>query len=144
MEKAKLLRLAEHLENGRPGGHVTFDFSTYRLGTPSEKHCGTAGCALGECMVLWPERFTINPSYAEGLYVDGRAMSGVWAGAFFGISSEAALALFWPCHERWWAPGEGWLTGTATAEEVARSIRMFVSATEALASAAQAEDTHAQ
>ena len=66
MNKQNLLRLAAHLENGRPGGHEVFDFRFVHIGEPTEIHCGTRGCALGELPAAFPEASTFRPELHEG------------------------------------------------------------------------------
>jgi hypothetical protein len=59
MNKERLLKLADHLENGVLG-HITFDFNTINSTvdhTPiidRDHPCGTNGCALGECPIAFP------------------------------------------------------------------------------------------
>jgi len=62
MREDRLLILADHLLYGSLG-HKVFDFNTYNTyDNPFEKPlegvprgCGTHGCAIGECPVIWPE-----------------------------------------------------------------------------------------
>ena len=138
MEKDRLLKLAEHLENGRPGGHVEFYFGDWHRPLPPDEratpqeptHCGTLGCAVGECPVLWPEEWAFIDGYPRLRSVLGISSVIGSAASFFGINIEDTVCLFTPGEYRWW-----WepitasvLRSTASAEDVAESIRMYVAA----------------
>ena len=82
--KNRLLKLAKHLESGKLH-HKTFDLNTY--------HCGTRGCAIGECPKVWPKlwKFTRDiPKYKINTLATGSAME------FFDISGCAFQYLFTP------------------------------------------------
>ncbi len=51
MNKERLLALADHLERGKLG-HEKFDFGCYN--NTDSNVCGTAGCGIGECPILFP------------------------------------------------------------------------------------------
>ncbi len=46
--------LANHLLTGKLG-HDNFYLGTYNDGTIKEDGCGTSGCAIGECPIVFPE-----------------------------------------------------------------------------------------
>lgn len=54
-QKKRLRKLADHLMHGKLG-HKRFDFNEYNLPSEGfdEKGCGTAGCAIGECPIVFP------------------------------------------------------------------------------------------
>ena len=58
----KLTTLANHLLHGKLG-HEKFDFSNFNF-TPHKmlisNECGTLGCALGECPIIWPDEWTFD------------------------------------------------------------------------------------
>src|ERR1044072_1701796 len=65
MREDRLLRLAGHLEN-RKLWHDRFDFTT--VSTPYfiyGKPCDTAGCAIGECRLLWGEAWASGEIQAD-------------------------------------------------------------------------------
>lgn len=124
MNAERLLKLAEHLESGRLG-HKQFDFTVYTSGKRRGNGCGTAGCALGECPVVWPDAWTFRdgtivsavPLLRESDDTDTSAVT------WFGISIAECLGLFYPYKN---VPWGNRLSGDATASQVARSIRQFV------------------
>ena len=135
MRADRLLRLAEHLENGRPGGHRRFDFALAHEGTATEKHCGSVGCALGDCLAIWPEDSRVREWFVGGVPIrQVRSERAYYATAyphcvtraanFFEISKDDAGGLFLPEAARWWRPGR--LSDRATAKRVAASIRAYV------------------
>lgn len=81
MNKARLLQLAAHLRQEKLP--IEWDFDTVMT------KCGTAGCALGNCVFLWPDKW--NPILQRPWLVDT-----VFAEAqyWFGISEEQSDALF--------------------------------------------------
>jgi len=140
--KKRLLKLAEHLETGKLG-HKKFDFGKYN--SEKDPHtevkpysCGYAGCALGECPIVFPKlwQFSIDGTPAlrtsnrDNAYLDGARESQ----EFFGITYNEAGALFVPNGE--WCNGDTWyetapwnkkvLIDSATKKQVAAAIRRFV------------------
>lgn len=111
----RLIKLAEHLETGKLG-HKRFDFNVYN--NVSEPRCGTAGCAIGECPILFPSYwkwdYSGDPALRRG---DSKAYS-----AFFEITQEEYKLLFIPSEEPFGLPP------TATRKQVAKNIRDFVAA----------------
>ena len=137
--KIKLIQLAEHLLNGKLG-HEKFNFDTFNsfdcgkrpedkdIGT--ENVCGTSGCAIGECPVLWPIEWKFSKVGVSlfGTPVAGRPVlidcekyeEGTMDSActFFDIDYKVYDYLFLPK-----APGRpNSLKSNATKEEVAGRI----------------------
>lgn len=139
----RLLKLAEHLENGKLG-HEIFDFRVFNKDvekyddegreffdyvSPKAYFCGTNGCAIGECVTVFPDKWTFNyvsepvllgdyPRF--GLLHDSLAS----AMQFFDLNPLEVHHLFIPCMQklRWGM----YLDSDATKEDVARNIRRFV------------------
>ena len=92
----RLRKLAYHLLNGKLG-HEVFDFATFNEGSKGSNTCGTAGCAIGECPVIWPEEWHFED---EGYYPILKSRTEVWpshsAQEFFSISDEECDYLFFP------------------------------------------------
>lgn len=138
----RLLKLAAHLENGRPGGHKKFDFSKWHVNHGDENHCGTLGCAIGEMPVVFPKlaRFGTIGHWLSGTIgaVKGRVkkrLSGFeLASDVFGVAVKDCHLLFNPGGQRWWVPKQTSLSNRATAKQVARSIRLYVKARQELKS----------
>lgn len=127
MKRARLLKLADHLEHGTLM-HRVFDFGVVNAfyATSKGKHpkrnspegCGTAGCALGECPAVWPRRWRFGKLELEPIM---EPFNDTWVSArkFFEISDMEARFLFMP-------GVDSGLPETATKQEVARHIRRFV------------------
>jgi hypothetical protein len=96
LHRERLLKLAKHLENGRPGGHEVFDFSIWSVGPVGYgRQCGTSGCALGECPTLFPDQWFLTPRGPNAWDVmcgNKRNLDG--AEYFFGLRFPEASALF--------------------------------------------------
>lgn len=118
----RLAKLAEHLEKGQLG-HVRFDFST--INDTESPHCGTAGCALGELPIVWPNLWSWN--YA-GLPTLKDVGESIFSGAriFFGLSSVETFHLFYPDEQLTDVYGGKDLDDNATRYEVAANIRAFI------------------
>lgn len=136
----RFLKLAEHLEQGRPGGHKKFDFSQIHANHGTPKHCGSAGCAMGELPVIYPRLWAFELPSADPeeakydflrvfLKKNGNPRL-IWedVAEFFGVGYEDAVDLFDPGRFRWWAKKGVVLSGKATAKQVAKSIRQYVAA----------------
>lgn len=124
----RLLKLASHLRHGTLG-HKKFDFGHWNVGTDDPSKCGTNGCALGECPIVFPRYWIFaNPLeyegyayYSEPLLRHGDKLDAINdARDFFNISWEDACMLFVP------DTGEGSLPGKATRIQVAAHIEKFV------------------
>jgi len=130
MNKERLLRGIDHLRNGKLG-HKVFDFSTfnrfdlYAPGTRRTVGCGTAGCFIGECPIIWPEEWEFNYGYLPVLREGGGGKPSESAMGFFGITGEEFQFLFMPGYKR--APWNDFNLGPlATKEEVAQGMENFI------------------
>lgn len=128
----RLKKLADHLENGKLG-HKIFTFRYYNTGFKDEEHnkCGTMGCALGECPILFKKSWNFNyrglPVIKE--YVKHKYMGAVdSAMKFFQLSNYDAMCLFIPEAYNRNPEIEGFKTldDKATRKQVARNIRKFI------------------
>ena len=136
MNASRLLKLAEHLETGNLG-HKEFKLNTYSFGKRNDLNaCGTRGCALGECVLLWPDEWKFyqpNMARGTGSYYPTLEQGAVRkenklgpvksASLFFEIKCVEAGALFLPDCEHSVIEE---LDATATRHEVAARIRKFV------------------
>lgn len=135
MNTRRLLKLARHLETGKLG-HERFDFSTYSSIRHNEAFkengCGTMGCALGECPIVWPKQWhfeTYTSLTSEPfLSTDSTYDTTDDAMKFFDISEDEVMHLFMPAHQQPDLYGGSVLIGKVTKEEVAANIREFVKA----------------
>lgn len=126
----RLLQLAAHLESGQLA-HGKFQFDTFSNGPFDTRHCGTAGCALGELPAAFPDVFQwAPPDYERDVIIAGGdlfktavLMDGNEtffdraAQIFFDINQGEYFTLFTPS-------GSG-LGIHATAAQVAAGIRAF-------------------
>jgi len=133
MNKERLLQLAAHLEVGLLG-HAVFNFSVYNgngnsplLGLADErlKSCGTNGCAIGECPIIWPEAWHFG---VRGVTLALESDKDTEEGGchWFGLSINQYEHLFAPYSQEPFTYGGEFLDGNATKEEVASNIRSFV------------------
>jgi len=133
--RRRLLKLAAHLEKGNLG-HKKFDFSVintncYEDGlydSPGPSKCGTHGCGLGECPVVFPRQWRFLGTEAvlrnEPL-VGASNRTFCSAQIFFAVNAGESLALFSPESFRPWAPNV-YLGDSTTRKQEARNIRQFV------------------
>ena len=139
MNKERLLRLADHLEHGKLG-HDTFAFEVFSHGERKANGCGTAGCAIGECVVVFPESWFIHKAGTQYMPLL-RETDVTWldvaeslfdAAEFFDLDYNEAELLFIPCQPKVTRFGGGEeLPHDATPAQVAANIRAFVSWKEA-------------
>ncbi len=122
MNKERLLKLAEHLESGKLG-HKEFYFGNYNVGEFDGRGCGTSGCAIGECPIVFKEwKFDDN-----GTPVVGKSQTAESSGTkFFNISISEYEHLFYPFSQNVEMYGGNTLGYSATKEQVASNIRAFV------------------
>lgn len=125
----RLEKLAAHLEAGCPGGHEVFNFRSFNMSYTERAACGTAGCAAGECPIVWPKdwKFEGNSVYLAA----GSCCTECDLRAWFGVSREQCSYLFMPrwCEDRSKYPklcGMAKLPENATRSEVAANIRAFL------------------
>ncbi len=126
MNKERLLKLAEHLESGVLG-HKEFDFDQFNTGLRGEKGCGTVGCALGECPIVFPKSWKFG-GYTKMLpgLKRGKLYTYEAAEKFFGVSGAASQHLFCPSAQNTQEFGGNDLDRNATRHQVAANIRAFV------------------
>lgn len=130
MNKERLEKLATHLESGKLG-HEKFDFNRWNAdkdGDSPARECGYAGCAIGECPIVFAEdwEFFYKPRLKA-------SFSGPLSCArrFFSISDEAANHLFLPDSQDCPRYGGHILGIAATPAQVAANIRAFIAIEEA-------------
>lgn len=132
MIATRLLKLADHLDAGRPGGHTYFNF--LKISNSTTAHCGSAGCALGELPIVFRRYWKFvsdtwsNVRLRKSKFKPNDTINTSFghAAEFFDISNEDAKALFAPFSFRYWVTKPKWLTEHATPKQVAKSIRKFV------------------
>lgn len=117
----RLHKLADHLLHGKLG-HAEFDFSRYN--DSGIARCGTAGCAIGECPIVWPDHWRFNN---EGFPVLGSNTSIELSGKlFFEIGTGEYEHLFTPMNQMPGRYGGTDLFDTASKEQVANNILEFI------------------
>lgn len=128
-----LLRLADHLEHGKLG-HKVFDFSMFNSAEHGKHNtCGTAGCAIGECPILFPDSWEFVLYTPQLRHKHSHVYAFEAAEIFFGLTSDESSELF-AGHERdidltndakspW---NDKLLYSDAPKEQVAAGIRSFV------------------
>lgn len=116
----RLLKLATHLETGKLG-HKVFDFGQYNDSILPQ--CGTAGCALGECPIVFPDEWEFGDF---GTLILRPFQYGGRSGAvcFFELNQAEVERLFFP--KTISCSGHSVLPVDATREQVAAGIRAFV------------------
>ncbi len=134
--KNRLLKLADHLEKGKLG-HKKFDFNVYDIGQRiisknvigQKINCGTNGCAIGECPVLFPRQWFFYELNRPMLRSHGSTQQS--GEDFFGISQEEYRHLFLPS-DKWETTQQPKLFGgrilgpRAKKQSVANNIRAFI------------------
>lgn len=134
--RRRLEKLAEHLLHGELG-HQEFDFSCYNMGPLDIRGCGTSGCAIGECPIVFPKEWAFLRGPADHVYpllinppdlpvlTTKDNQTEFNAMVFFGITHWECIYLFFPSSVSapWNAKG---LSETATRKEVARGILNFL------------------
>jgi len=129
-----LRKLANHLLNGKLG-HEKFDFNYYNIGKKNgvvdspENRCGTNGCAIGECPVIWPKKWTWN-DFSDPC-VRGIPSTTDSIETFFCLTYHQQQHLFIPNNQSPDIYGGLHLDGDATKEQVANNIIQFCELAEA-------------
>lgn len=138
LQVKRLLQLADHLEFGKLG-HDKFDFNIWNHGPQncsdagSPKGCGTTGCAIGECPIVWPQFWgfiksndAYYPRLKESLH-DWVYNSISYCGmSFFGITDTEFSGLFQPGDFDMATWNLGIDTKRKDKRSVARGIRRFI------------------
>lgn len=131
----RLLKLATHLKEGKLG-HKKFDF-TWLNHDPKKSEqgltyeCGTLGCALGECPIVFPRQWKFDDT--EGcepnpiLRKDTNSGDSFWdAEHFFGLNDNESGHLFAPGCQTVSKYGGKHLGNKATKIQVANNILAFL------------------
>lgn len=136
----RLLRLADHLTEGLLG-HKYFDFqvfNSFEYGWKAEDlkgphGCGTHGCAIGECPVVfeddWYFEGTFQKPYLRNVPVRNlydTKISFEHASIFFSLTEDQTYLLFLPDAELIDGVPISPLGEKATRYEVAQNIKAFV------------------
>jgi len=95
-----LEQLADHLDRGQLG-HEVFDFSTWNSchrvhSDYAPNGCGTNGCSIGECPILWPDKWTFHEWNRRPILIGSGLLPITSAAEFFGLSIEDCNYLFTP------------------------------------------------
>lgn len=142
----RLETLANHLMSGKLG-HKEFRFSTanrFEDGRTIPYSCGTSGCAIGECPIVFPRYWKFSE---DGDPVLRKVLSGEveiqsfdacmylessWQDVqtsiveFFGITPEEAMHLFTPHQQNTALYGGKYADSEAPRKLVARNILAFI------------------
>ena len=134
MRVDRLLKLADHLENGVLG-HKEFSFRFINKGPFKDNGCGIMGCAIGECPIVFPDEW----KFQEIGYNTFRPICGgllnpsTSAQLFFDLNYLDVRVLFYPhfieVYEQYLKNNNTKLVRLevdATKEQVAANIRKFV------------------
>lgn len=113
MNAERLLKLADHLENGKL---FTPKFDITRW------HCSTSGCAIGECPGLFPDEWRFDSGLPT---LKGKFDPLGSAEDFFGLNGKQAEYLFL---DKEYGDYEDDLANMITKKTVAKRIRDFVNA----------------
>lgn len=118
-----LQKIAQHLQTGKLG-HKEFDFRTYN--SAETKTCGTAGCAIGECPIVFSE-WHFSETGEPCLKKDPNQKPYTSGREFFGLNVKQFDHLFCPFMQK---PEFGGieLNADATKEQVAGNILAFCEA----------------
>jgi len=103
----RLKVIAKHLRDGELG-HAVFDLNFWNDSFDSEgtkveipEECGTVGCPIGECPIVWPENWVFNEKGKPVLKRKPKCLSGVHdviadTAYWFGLTMDEAEYLFMP------------------------------------------------
>ncbi len=132
--KDRLTKLANHLLKGKLG-HKKFDFSVLNVDEKKDEKeipysCGTNGCALGECPIVFPRQWKFDGDIDNGFDPVLRRTDCLDsfdnAETFFGINTSESLHLFSPYSQDPGLYGGESLDRDATKEQVANNILAFI------------------
>lgn len=108
-------------------GHKEFHFGKWNGGNLGKNGCGTLGCAIGECPILFPRHwhFDAECGYWPKLK-SGPTTSSDGAADYFNLSRPEVFHLFVPVMQRPDEFGGQYLDRDATRHQVARNIYAFL------------------
>jgi hypothetical protein len=121
MNTERLQKLAEHLLHGTLG-HERFDFGIYN--DAKAPICGTAGCAIGECPIIFPQYWEFD--WWGDPVITGNATPWDSGEFFFDITEAEFTHLFIADGQDTAKYGGNVLSDTATRYEVANNILEFI------------------
>ena len=118
MRTDRLKKLANHLLN-KELGHDEFDFGVFSKGHVFNEDCGTRGCAVGECPIIWPKqwKFDENNELPKLRTLEDPCPID-HAAEWFDLTLKEARRLF--------SPTPNGLRSKATKDEVAEEILALV------------------
>ncbi len=120
MNLERLHILYDHLMYGKLG-HKKFDFNLFNN---AGDVCGTSGCAIGECPIVWPNDWKFTES---GRAIIRNELYGFnSAEKWFELTSDETLHLFEPEDQNTDKYGGKCLGPTATRQQVAKNIKAFI------------------
>jgi hypothetical protein len=134
----RLKKLAAHLRRGKLG-HKKFDFARYNSNLDRTTHrnlCGTNGCAIGECPIVFPRqwKFSCSGPVLRG----GQPLADIFGISpklstleFFKLNEAEQNHLFNPNGQIPESYGGKMLGAEATRNQVARNIEIFIARKEA-------------
>lgn len=132
IQEKRLLKLADFLQE-LPKEKFDFAHIVREEQNSKGKTCGTVCCAVGWLPKIFPRhwKWDVCGLGVGAAYVNSRVSSDIWlwvsnSAEFFGIPREAARLLFTANMLRPWARGCSRLHKSATAKQVATSIRQFI------------------
>lgn len=137
IEGTKHLRELEAHLRSEQLGHEKFDFTTINTLNEEDVHkCGTAGCAMGEMPIVWPEQWGFfrtmvgkktTEVYEEGEWDFSDHAIARWFGVYDDHEEPSELMhLFYPNEQCTTIFGGKHLEDDATKEQVADNIDAFI------------------
>lgn len=127
----RLYMLANHLLDGELG-HLEFYFGLLNSGSMgNKKHpCGTMGCAIGECPIVFPEFWAWRADYSGDEFEPRlRGSKNDWicdVEKFFNVTAEERRHLFHPGEQIPDRFGGIYLKNKASSQQVANNIFEFI------------------
>lgn len=118
MNKQRLQQIHDHMLSNKRR-HKVFNYGTY------DSECGTVGCIIGECPILWPSDWEFdpwhNPEIRHPEFIINNHGSPVINDImeWFEITEDEANHLFYPSNN---------LPETATLKEVCTNLQSFINA----------------
>ena len=124
----RLEKLADHLIDGKLG-HEHFDLLCFNEGITNKKGCGSNGCAIGECPIVFPEEWFFAKNSRKPLLIKSkRIFNRTFHSSleFFNINPNQFRHLFIASCQEIQTMGGKILDGDATAKEVGQNILTFI------------------